>query len=228
MTPIIIAIDGYCSCGKSTLARDLAKVLGYRYVDTGAMYRAVTLYLWRREIDFKDNDVLKKALSEISIDFFYSPDSSEQLTHLNGENVEELIRSQEVSSRVSQVSAIPAVRDKLVEQQKQFGAEKAIVMDGRDIGTVVFPHAELKFFLTAAVGVRTKRRYDELTAKGTIVSIEKVHHNLEERDYLDATRAESPLKKAADAIVLDNTHLSPEDQLAYAREKARGVMAEYA
>ena len=228
MAPIIITIDGYCSCGKSTLARDLAKVLGYKYVDTGAMYRAVTLFLIRKGIQAEDEDAVKAALAEISIDFSYAPYTNEQLTFLNGENVEEAIRSQEVSNHVSGVSAIRAVRKTLVEQQKRFGEEKAIVMDGRDIGTVVFPHAELKLFLTASLNIRAKRRYDELIESGAIVSIDEVHRNLVERDYLDATRQESPLKKAADALVLDNTHLSPEAQLAFARDEAYSIMKAYA
>jgi cytidylate kinase len=228
MPPIIVTIDGYCSCGKSTLARDLAKELGYKYVDTGAMYRAVTLYLLRQRVNLEDEDAVRKILPEVSIDFKYAPQTNEQLTHLNGENVEEAIRSIEVSHHVSQVSTLRAVRETLVKQQKGFGTEKGIVMDGRDIGTVVFPDAELKLFLTASSSIRTKRRYDELKDAGEIVTIEEVHQNLEERDHMDATRSESPLRQAADAIVLDNTHMSREEQLAYARDKAYAIMTQYA
>lgn len=228
MTPIIVTIDGYCSCGKSTLARDLAKELGYKYVDTGAMYRAVTLYLLRLGVNVEDEDAVKQVLPEVSIDFTYAPHTNEQLTSLNGENVEEAIRSIEVSHHVSQVSTLKAVRETLVKQQKGFGTAKGIVMDGRDIGTVVFPDAELKLFLTASSSIRTKRRYDELKNAGEIVTIEEVHQNLEERDHMDATRSESPLRQAADAIVLDNTHMSREEQLAQARDKAYAIMTQYA
>lgn len=223
MDPIIITIDGYCSCGKSTLAKDLARAMGYKYVDTGAMYRAVTLYFLRHQIDQHNPAAVQKALAEISIDFSYAPQSGEQLTHLNGEVVEEPIRSFEVSEQVSQVSAIHEVRAELVEQQQRFGQEKGIVMDGRDIGTVVFPRAELKFFLTASQAVRIKRRYDELRAAGRIVTIDEVRQNLEYRDYVDSTRKESPLMKAADAVVLDNTHLSTQQQLAFTYDKALQV-----
>jgi cytidylate kinase len=228
MAPIIVTIDGYCSCGKSTLARDLAKELGYKYVDTGAMYRAVTLYLLRLGINLEDEEAVKGVLPEVSIDFTYAPQTNEQLTYLNGENVEEAIRSIEVSTYVSQVSKLRTVRETLVKQQKGFGAEKGIVMDGRDIGTVVFPNAELKFFLTASSSIRTKRRYEELKEAGEIITIEEVHQNLEERDHLDATRSESPLRQASDAIVLDNTHMSREEQLAHARDKAYAIMMQYA
>ena len=228
MAPIIVTIDGYCSCGKSTLARDLAKELGYKYVDTGAMYRAVTLYLLRLGINLEDEEAVKGVLPEVSIDFTYAPQTNEQLTYLNGENVEEAIRSIEVSTYVSQVSTLRTVRETLVKQQKGFGAEKGIVMDGRDIGTVVFPNAELKFFLTASSSIRTKRRYEELKEAGEIITIEEVHQNLEERDHMDATRSESPLRQASDAIVLDNTHMSREEQLAHARDKAYAIMMQYA
>jgi cytidylate kinase len=228
MAPIIVTIDGYCSCGKSTLARDLAKELGYKYVDTGAMYRVVTLYLLRLGINLEDEEAVKGVLPEVSIDFTYAPQTNEQLTYLNGENVEEAIRSIEVSTYVSQVSTLRTVRETLVKQQKGFGAEKGIVMDGRDIGTVVFPNAELKFFLTASSSIRTKRRYEELKESGEIITIEEVHQNLEERDHMDATRSESPLRQASDAIVLDNTHMSREEQLAHARDKAYAIMMQYA
>ena len=224
MNSIVITIDGYCSCGKSTLAKDLAKGMSYKYVDTGAMYRAVTLYFIRHGINWEDGEAVEQALNAISIDFSYAPETGEQITNLNGYPVEEAIRTFEVSARVSQVSAIRKVRAKMVEQQQRFGEEKGIVMDGRDIGTVVFPEAELKFFLTASQPVRTKRRYDELREAGKIVTIEEVRKNLEERDYLDTTRQESPLRRAADALVLDNTHLSTADQLAYTKAKALEIL----
>jgi cytidylate kinase len=220
MNSIVITIDGYCSCGKSTLAKDLAKAMSYKYVDTGAMYRAVTLYFIRHGIDRENGQAVKQALNDISIDFSYAPETGEQITNLNGYPVEEAIRAFEVSARVSQVSAIRDVRAKMVEQQQRFGEEKGIVMDGRDIGTVVFPEAELKFFLTASQPVRTKRRYDELRGAGKIVTVEEVRKNLEERDYMDTTRQESPLRRAADALILDNTHLSTADQLAYTKARA--------
>lgn len=212
MKPIIITIDGYCSCGKSTLARDLARQLNYKYVDTGAMYRAVTLYFLEHDVGFNDHEQIRKALSEISIDFSYAPQTGQQRTHLNGVEVERAIRQLHVSSKVSEVSAIGPVREKMVEQQQKFGEEKGIVMDGRDIGTVVFPNAEVKIFLTASESVRIKRRYDELIRQGKIVSIGDIRADIDERDYLDTHRQESPLKKAHDAYLLDNTHMTIRQQ----------------
>ncbi len=225
MIKIIVTIDGYCSCGKSTLARDLAKLLNYKYVDTGAMYRAVTLFFLENQVDTNDQDQVKGALEQISIDFSYAAQSGQQITHLNGQEVEEAIRRINVSSKVSEISAITKVREKMVEQQQKFGAEKGIVMDGRDIGTVVFPNAELKIFLTASESVRIKRRYDELLSQGKIVSIADVRENLEERDHLDTHRKESPLKMAKDAYLLDNSHLTIKAQRDWVYERAMALLA---
>ncbi len=211
---IIIAVDGYSSSGKSTMARRLAARTGYRYIDSGAMYRAVTLFALRNGLikDGKvDADALAARLGEIKIDF--RPNGATQSTLLNGEDVEKEIRSMEVSSNVSPVAAIPAVRRALTEQQRRMGEERGIVMDGRDIGTTVFPNAELKIFVTASAETRARRRYDELRAKGdTSTSYEAVLENVRQRDHIDETRAESPLRKADDAIVLDNSEMNPDEQ----------------
>lgn len=210
---IIIAIDGFSSCGKSTLAKQLAKQLGYRFIDTGAMYRAVALYLLRNQIDIHHLEMVAQALPYIQINFTYDAETQTQQTLLNGENVEQEIRiNPRVASVVSDVSAISEVRRFLVKQQQEMGKEKGIVMDGRDIGTVVFPEAELKIFVTAQPEIRAQRRLDELKSKGQNTTAEEVLANLEKRDRIDSTRADSPLKKAADAIELDNSHLSREQQ----------------
>lgn len=224
MKKIVIAIDGFSSCGKSTLAKDLAAKIGFAYIDSGAMYRAVTYYFLTNGIDINDHGQVQKALENINIRFKRVSDGS-NATYLNGENVEFDIRKMEVSSRVSEVAAIPEVRKKLVEQQREMGVDKGIIMDGRDIGTVVFPHAELKIFLTADVDVRVDRRYRELLEKKLDITKEAVKENLEKRDLIDSTRDDSPLRQAEDAILIDNSHLSPEQQLerslALALEKAR-------
>ena len=210
---INIAIDGYSSCGKSTLAKQLAKKLHYIYVDTGAMYRSVALFALDKglfESDF-DKEKLINSLDQITIRFERNENGLQAI--LNGENVEESIRSMRVSERVSEVAAIPEVRKKLVSQQQEMGKEKGVVMDGRDIGTVVFPDAELKIFMTASPSVRAQRRYDELKSKGKEASMEEVKKNLEHRDYIDTHRSSDPLKQADDALVLDNTDLSPDEQL---------------
>jgi cytidylate kinase len=210
---IIIAIDGFSSCGKSTLAKQLAKQLGYRFIDTGAMYRAVALYLLRNQIDIHHPEMVAQALPYIQINFTYDAETQTQQTLLNGENVEQEIRiNPRVASVVSDVSAISEVRRFLVKQQQEMGKEKGIVMDGRDIGTVVFPEAELKIFVTAKPEIRAQRRLDELKSKGQNTTAEEVLANLEKRDRIDSTRADSPLKKVADAIELDNSHLSREQQ----------------
>ncbi|MCB0635158.1 MAG: (d)CMP kinase [Lewinella sp.] len=216
---IIIAVDGRSSCGKSTLAKGLAQQLEYLYIDSGAMYRAVTLYFLRQGIDWGVDDQVKAALGQIQITF--SRDSGVLRTFLNGEDVEEAIRGMEVSGSVSPVSAISAVRKALVAQQQQLGAQRGIVMDGRDIGTVVFPDATLKIFLTASQEERTRRRYLELLAKGKTISREDVARNLAERDHIDSTRADSPLRQAIDAVVIDNTNLTVEEQLAMLLALAR-------
>lgn len=213
MKRIIIAIDGYSSCGKSTLAKQLAKELGYRYVDTGAMYRAVTLYFIRNQIDLYHPDQIIDALEHITIDFRINNATQLQDTYLNGENVENEIRvNPRVVSAVSDVSAISEVRRFLVKQQQEMGELKGIVMDGRDIGTVVFPQAELKLFITADPEVRAQRRLDELKEKGQETTFEEVLANLEKRDRIDSTRADSPLKQASNAVLLDNSNMSRDEQ----------------
>lgn len=219
---IVIAVDGHSSCGKSTLAKALASLLNYAYIDTGAMYRAVTLYALRNGLinDGKvDEAGLIAQLNQIKITFRYNEAAGKSETYLNGENVEEEIRQLPVSRNVSPVATISEVRKHLVALQQEMGKDKGIVMDGRDIGTVVFPDAELKIYMTASLEVRVQRRYDELKAKGEDVSIEEIKANVVERDYIDENRDESPLRKADDAIVLDNSHLTPEEQLAWANEK---------
>jgi cytidylate kinase len=211
---IIIAIDGYSSCGKSTLAKDLAKCIQYHYVDTGAMYRAVTLFLLQNHIDIYHPELVEIALQNIQITFEYNKESQSQFTILNGENIENEIRvNPRVAGTVSEVSAISAVRRFLVQQQQAMGKKKGIVMDGRDIGTVVFPDAELKIFVTADPNIRAQRRLEELAEKGQETTFDEVLANLEKRDLMDSTRADSPLIKADDAIELNNSTLSKEDQL---------------
>ncbi|HCL83338.1 MAG TPA: (d)CMP kinase [Chitinophagaceae bacterium] len=222
---IIITIDGWSSCGKSTLAKQLAAKLKYTYIDSGAMYRAITLYFLRNHVDWTDPKAVVKALKEISIEF-----ATNELTHsseiiLNGENVEYLIRDLVVAEKVSEVAAIREVRDFAVRQQQSMGNKKAIVMDGRDIGTVVFPKAELKIFMTADNAVRVERRFRELFDKNPNITIEEVKNNLEMRDYIDSHREISPLRQASDALVLDNSGLSPQEQyhlaLKWANEKIK-------
>ncbi len=210
---IIITIDGWSSCGKSTLAKELARKLRYRYVDSGAMYRAITLYFLRNHVDWTNPASVSGALEEIVIEFILNANTGESVTWLNGENVEYLIRDLIIAEKVSDVAAIAAVRTFAVKQQQQLGLVKGIIMDGRDIGTVVFPDAELKIFMTADIAVRVERRFKELFEKNPNISIEEVKTNLELRDYIDSHRAISPLRKAADAIELDNSNLNPEEQL---------------
>lgn len=221
MKKITIAIDGYSSCGKSTMAKALAKKLGYVYVDTGAMYRSVTLFALRHQLFNADGSVktkeLKALMPEIHISFKLNKETGLPETYLNGELVEREIRGMEVSSHVSPIAAIPFVREALVKQQQAMGREKGVVMDGRDIGTVVFPDAELKIFVTASPEVRAQRRYDELTGKGLQVDYDEVLKNVRERDRIDSTRAISPLRRADDAVVLDNSHMTREEQMAWLR-----------
>ena len=216
MKKITIAIDGFSSCGKSTMAKDLAKEIGYIYIDSGAMYRAVTLFCIENSLFASDGEVnaeeLKKRIGEINISFRLNDMTSKPETFLNGVNVESKIRTMDVSSRVSLVAALGFVREALVKQQQEMGKNKGIVMDGRDIGTVVFPDAELKVFVTASAEIRAKRRYDELMAKGQKVSYDEILKNVEERDRIDQNREVSPLKKADDAIILDNSNMSVEEQ----------------
>lgn len=222
---IIITIDGWSSCGKSTLAKQLAKKLGYVYVDSGAMYRAITLYFLRNHIDWTDKVQVKNALTEISLSFIFNPASEVSEIYLNDENVEYLIRDLVVAEKVSEVAAIKEVREFAVAQQQQMGTKKGIVMDGRDIGTVVFPDAELKIFMTADNAIRVERRFRELYEKNPNISIEEVKNNLEMRDYIDSHREVSPLRKAADARELDNTNMSREEQLKLAVKWAHELKA---
>ena len=218
---ITIAIDGYSSCGKSTFAKAIAKELGYIYIDSGAMYRAVTLYCMRREFVNDENLETEKILSElkdIHIEFVYNPDIEEYETYLNSENVEKEIRGIEVSGYVSRISQIAEVRMRMVELQRQIGVFKGIVMDGRDIGTVVFPDADLKIFMTASVDVRAKRRFDEMQGKGINLDFEEIRKNIIARDITDENRDISPLRRADDAIVLDNTRMSVSEQMKWVLE----------
>lgn len=215
MNRITIAIDGYSSCGKSTLAKQLAKKLGYSYIDSGAMYRAVALWCLENngiQNGVPDNEKIVTNLDNIKIEFRFHPEIQSSQTYLNGRNIEKEIRGMAVSEVVSKISSIKEVRQKMVALQRQFGEDKGVVMDGRDIGSVVFPNAELKLFMTADPAIRAKRRYDELKAKGTEVSMEEIVENLRLRDYEDTTRKENPLIQASDAIVLDNSNLTPEQQ----------------
>jgi len=211
MKKIIIAIDGFSSSGKSTMAKDLAKEIGYIYIDSGAMYRAVTLYAMENGL-FIENEIdienLKKQIQDIHISFQIHLETQRPETYLNGVNVENKIRSMDVSNKVSPISTLGFVREAMVQQQQEMGKSKGIVMDGRDIGTTVFPDAELKIFVTASPETRAERRYEELNAKGQITSYEVILKNVKERDYIDQNREISPLKKADDAILLDNSHMS--------------------
>ena len=216
MEKIIIAIDGFSSCGKSTMAKDLAHELGYIYVDTGAMYRCVALYALQHKLFLKDGEInipeLEAAMPNINISFKLNKETGRPDTYLNNENVENKIRTMEVSSHVSSIAAIPFVREALVAQQQKMGKDKGIVMDGRDIGTVVFPNADLKIFVTASPEVRAQRRYDELMEKGMEADYNEILENVKQRDYIDSHRDVSPLRKADDAIELDNSNISIEEQ----------------
>ena len=216
MSKIIITIDGWSSCGKSTLAKQLAKELGYTYIDSGAMYRAITLYFLRNHIDWTDEKEVADALKEVHLHFEHNSKSGESEIFLGDENVEYLIRDLIIADKVSDIAAIAAVRTFAVAQQQAMGSKKGIVMDGRDIGTTVFPTAELKIFMTADVPVRVERRFKEMFEKNPNITLEEVKHNLEMRDYIDSHREVSPLKKAADAIMLDNTKMDMEQQLKFA------------
>lgn len=224
MKKIIITIDGWSSCGKSTLAKQLAKKLGYVYIDSGAMYRAVTLYFLRNHVDWTDRAEVMNALENIHIDFRYNGKSEQSEIFLNDENVEYVIRDLVVAEKVSDVAAIKEVRSFAVAQQQKMGAKKGVVMDGRDIGTTVFPAAELKIFMTADAAVRVERRFKELFEKNPNVTIEEVKANLEMRDYIDSHREVSPLRKADDAVEIDNTNLSMEAQLAFALDLTRNKL----
>jgi cytidylate kinase len=222
---IIIAIDGFSSCGKSTLAKAMAKELAYVFVDTGAMYRAIALYFLRNDISFTDTSAIHAALEQIVLRFKFNSDSQKSDMYLNGENVEQEIRAMRVSQKVSEVASIPAVREFAVAQQQAMGIDKGIVMDGRDIGTVVFPTAALKIFVTADPAIRVERRFQELLQTNPSISKEEVAENLQQRDLMDSTRAHSPLRQAEDALVLDNTKLDRAEQFELAMGWARERIA---
>lgn len=219
---IVVAIDGYSSCGKSTLAKALAKKLHFIYVDSGAMYRAVTLYFIRNNTDLNNHDLIIDALQHIDLNF-HSRDYQSHIL-LNGEEVSEEIRQMPVSENVSRISAIKEVRQAMVKQQQKMGKSKNIVMDGRDIGTVVFPDAQVKLFMTADPNIRAERRFKELSSKGELVSLEEIFENIAHRDFQDTTREESPLVRADDAIILDNTGLTEEEQLQFALDRIEPFM----
>ena len=216
MKKITIAIDGHSSCGKSTMAKDLARRVGYIYVDTGAMYRSVTLYALRNGLFNEDGSIktceLEQQMPQIRITFQLNPETGRPDTYLNGECVEQTIRSLEVSNHVSPIAALPFVRTAMVAQQQAMGQDGGIVMDGRDIGTVVFPHAELKVFVTASAQVRAQRRYDELLQKGMPADYDEILRNVQERDYIDSHREVSPLRQADDALLLDNSNMTIPEQ----------------
>lgn len=223
MKKIVIAIDGYSSCGKSTMAKDLAREVGYIYVDTGAMYRAVTLFAMRNSVFDAEGNIdearLQALLPDVKLTFQLNSETKLPEVCLNGECVERDIRTLEVSQHVSPIAALPFVREKLVEQQQAMGKEKGIVMDGRDIGTVVFPDAELKIFVTASAEIRAQRRFKELEAKGMPANFDEILQNVEQRDYIDTHRETSPLRQADDALMLDNSHLTIADQKVWLMEK---------
>ncbi|OLY92235.1 cytidylate kinase [Cnuella takakiae] len=225
---IIITIDGWSSCGKSTLAKELAAELNYIYVDSGAMYRAITLYFLRNHIDWTDLAAVHEAMQNVELEFVYNPAHCRSEMHLNGENVEYVIRDLVVAEKVSDVAAIKEVREFAVAQQQRMGNNRGIIMDGRDIGTVVFPDAELKIFMTADNAVRVERRFQELYKKNPNVTLEEVKNNLELRDYIDSHREVSPLRQAEDAIILDNTNLTPEEQFHKALKLAKERIGQFA
>lgn len=225
MKKIIITLDGYSSCGKSTLARQMAHELNYVFIDSGAMYRAITLYFLRERVNITSEEEIHAALTEITLSFRYNERSNQSDIILNDENVEPLIRDMLVSEHVSEVSALKEVREFAVAQQQQMGIAKGIVMDGRDIGTTVFPNAELKIFVTADPAIRVERRFKELFAKNPSITVEEVKTNLEMRDYIDSNREFSPLRKADDAVILDNSNMTRDEQLALALSWAKEKMS---
>ena len=224
MKKIVIAIDGYSSCGKSTLANQLAKELNYVFVDSGAMYRAITLYFLNHQVDFSKEENIVNALKKIHLEFIYDREKQQSFIFLNGKNVEDDIREMNINQNVSKVAALKLVREFAVAKQQQMGLKKAIVMDGRDIGTTVFPNAELKVFVTADVDTRVERRFKELQEKGIETRKEVVKKNLEERDFIDSNRDFSPLRKASDALILDNTLLNRDEQLLLVLKWANNII----
>jgi CMP/dCMP kinase len=224
MKKLIIAIDGFSSCGKSTLARQLAKELGYVYIDSGAMYRAITLYFLRNHTDWTNMQEVHEALQNITLEFITNQNTGISEIFLNEENVEYVIRDMVVAEKVSEIAAIREVREFAVNQQRLMGKKKGIVMDGRDIGTTVFPHADLKIFMTADNAVRVERRFKEMFEKNPNITIEEVKTNLELRDYIDSHRDVSPLQKASDAIVIDNTNITPQEQFKLALDYVKAKL----
>lgn len=224
MKKINIAIDGFSSCGKSTLARQLAKKLNYLYIDSGAMYRAITLYFLRNHTNWTNSEEVEEALKNISLHFEANPKTGESEMYLNDENVEYVIRDLVIAEKVSEVAAIKQVREFAVKQQQEMGKSKGVVMDGRDIGTTVFPNAELKIFMKADISVRVERRFKELYAKNPNITIEEVKDNLEMRDYIDSNREFSPLRRANDAFIVDNTNLTPNEQLSIVLDRCKGLI----
>jgi cytidylate kinase len=225
MKKIVITIDGWSSCGKSTLAKQMAKELGYVYIDSGAMYRAITLYFLRHHTDWSDTAEVNEALKNIVLKFHHNEKSGQSEIFLNGENVEYLIRDLVIAEKVSEVAAIKEVRSFAVAEQQKMGKKKGIVMDGRDIGTTVFPNAALKIFMTADIAVRVERRFKEMYEKNPNITMEEVKNNLNMRDYIDSNREVSPLRKAEDAVIIDNTNISMTQQLKYALNLLKQIKA---
>jgi len=226
MKKIIIAIDGYSACGKSTTAKLVAKALNYKYIDTGAMYRCVTLYFNENNIRFDDPDFVSEALKQIQINFRYNPATDLNETYLNGRSVEDSIRAMDVSKRVSEVSALKVVREEMVKQQRQMGEQKGVVMDGRDIGTVVFPKAELKVFMTAEFNTRAERRLAELHQKGHQANFNEVKENLKRRDLIDTQRKEGPLRKHDQAMIVDTSNITIIEQVRQILEKTKAIIGD--
>ncbi|GAB3530361.1 (d)CMP kinase [Pontibacter brevis] len=219
MKKIVIALDGYSSCGKSTTAKLVAAELGYAYIDTGAMYRAVTLYFLQHHVSLTNPKEIKDALDKIEVDFHYNPKKGRNEVYLNGLNVEDEIRKMYISNQVSEVSVVPEVRRAMVAQQQKMGKKRGVVMDGRDIGTAVFPDAEVKIFMTADVDTRAKRRQEELLEKKQLVNLDEIKENLQKRDHIDSTRKESPLRRAEDAHLLDTSHMTIDEQVEFVMNK---------
>ena len=219
MKKIVIALDGYSSCGKSTTAKLVAAELGYAYIDTGAMYRAVTLYFLRNHVSLTNPREVREALEKIDVDFHYNPKTTRNEVYLNGLNVEDEIRKMYISNQVSEVSVVPEVRRAMVAQQQKMGRKRGVVMDGRDIGTAVFPDAEVKVFMTADVDTRARRRQEELLEKKQLVNLDEIRENLQKRDHIDSTRKESPLRRADDAHLLDTSHMTIDEQVDFVLEK---------
>ncbi|SFU92261.1 (d)CMP kinase [Pontibacter akesuensis] len=218
MKKIVIALDGYSSCGKSTTAKLVAAELNYAYIDTGAMYRAVTLYFLQNHVSRTNPKEIKEALKNIEVEFHYNPKKKRNEVYLNGLNVEDEIRKMYISNQVSEVSVIAEVRHAMVAEQQRMGRKRGVVMDGRDIGTAVFPDAEVKIFMTADVDMRAKRRQVELLEKNQLVNLDEIKENLQKRDRIDSTRAESPLRRAEDAVLLDTTHMTIDEQVEFVLE----------